>query len=159
MSNDQNFLNKNKFLDQDQDRYNFSGVDCTVSKDCPKGYKRKNLVAKAQECGLTIKRTWREHGRTGDKNMTELCNDLSKLGPKLKPDLDYELDPKKGADNDCSLPYNDCPKDYRREELVNIAKKCDISVKRPGARRKWAGNKTKYELSVKINIFQHLYFD
>ena len=150
MSNDQNFLNKIKFLDRDQDRYNFSGVDCTVSKDCPKGYKRKDLVAKAQECGLTIKRIWREHGRTGDKNMTELCHDLSKLnpelGPKLKPGLDPDLGPKKGADNDCSLPYNNCPKDYKREELVNIAKKCDISVKRPGARRKWAGNKTKYEL-------------
>lgn len=63
-----------------------------VNNDCPKGYKRQELVDLAKENGIRITRL---PPLKGSKNMTELCDDLKKSVKKTKSSRRRKIDIKR----------------------------------------------------------------
>jgi len=82
-----------------------------VRDDCPQGYSRPELLEIAKQCNIRLTRI---APLKGPKNMKELCEDIKKYKePKVK-----------------GIVHEDCPKGYKREQLVELATSNSIRVTR-----------------------------
>ena len=86
-----------------------------VRDDCPKGYKRQELVDIAKSNGIRITRVL---PLKGPKNMKELCTDIKSI--KRRSNRDETI----------TKVRDECPKGYKRDELVDLAKQYSIKISR-----------------------------
>lgn len=82
-----------------------------VRTNCPEGYSRNELVNIAKQCNIRLTRSL---PLKGYKNMKELCEDIKK----------HKNPAKKGIVNE------NCPKGYKREELVQLSNSNNIRLTR-----------------------------
>lgn len=88
-----------------------------VRDDCPKGYKRQELVDIAKINNIRITRV---APLKGLKNMNELCAEIKSIRKSKRLNV---------KDNSLNVK-DDCPKGYKRDELVSLAKHHSIKITR-----------------------------
>ena len=96
-----------------------------VRDDCPKGYKRQNLIDIAKNNNIRITRV---APLKGPKNMKELCDDIKHYVSKRSRSKRSRS--KRSENNSINKVRDDCPKGYKRDELVDLAKHHSIKITR-----------------------------